>query len=201
MFHNLPAVKNFGIKMSGGADSSLLAYLLVKHIKEKDLDINLFPIIIIEEDAPFQKLFAYKVIKFIEQELNFKFNSPVVFNHYAETDKIQLMRQIESDLLNTYLDFIISGTTQHPQEEFNEPGGPDENRKGVFTEVWQRKKIYTPFINQNKKHLADIYKSHNLLETLFPITRSCVEVTNNFDKHCGNCWWCKERIWAFGRLQ
>ena len=55
-------------------------------------------------------------------------------------------------------------------------------------------------INMDKKDLALIYKEHNLLSTLFPITRSCVTETMNFDAHCGECWWCKERIWAFGKL-
>jgi 7-cyano-7-deazaguanine synthase in queuosine biosynthesis len=35
---------------------------------------------------------------------------------------------------------------------------------------------------------------------IFPITRSCESWTNDFSKHCGECWWCKEREWGFGRL-
>jgi hypothetical protein len=185
--------------MSGGADSSLLAYLLTKHIRETNLDINLFPIIIIEEDAPFQKIFAEKVINFIEQQLDFKFSSPVIFDHYSKTDKIQRMRQIEIDLLNTFLEYIVSGTTQYPKQGFDAAGGPDENRKGKFPELWEEK-IYTPFVNKDKKELARIYQQHNLTDTLFPLTRSCVAITNKFDTHCGKCWWCKERIWAFGKL-
>jgi hypothetical protein len=199
MFDKLPVVKNIGIKMSGGADSSLLAYLLAEYIVKNNLDINLFPIIIIEEDAPFQKIFAQQVIDFVEKNLNFKFCSPVLFDHYTKTDKIQRMRRIETDLLKTILDFIISGTTQNPKSGFDTPGGPDDNREGVFPEIWEEK-IYTPFINKDKKELAELYKQHNLLNTLFPLTRSCVAVTDNFDKHCGECWWCKERIWAFGKL-
>lgn len=199
MFDKLPAVKNIGIKMSGGADSSILGYLLAEHIIKNKLDINLFPIIIIEQDAPFQQIHAQQVIEFIEQTLDFKFCSPIIFDHYTKTNKIKRMRQIESDLLKTMLDFIISGTTQYPKEGFIEPGGPDDNRKGVFPELW-KEKIYTPFINKDKKELAELYKQHKLLDTLFPLTRSCVAVTNNFESHCGECWWCKERKWAFGKL-
>jgi len=44
-----------------------------------------------------------------------------------------------------------------------------------------------------------------LLETLFPVTRSCewnehVVGEDPGMEHCGNCWWCHERKWAFGRL-
>ena len=55
MFENLPKVTRVGIKMSGGADSSLLAYLLAKYIAHSKLDIELFPIIIIEKSAPFSR--------------------------------------------------------------------------------------------------------------------------------------------------
>jgi 7-cyano-7-deazaguanine synthase in queuosine biosynthesis len=44
-----------------------------------------------------------------------------------------------------------------------------------------------------------IYKILNLETELFPITRSC-ENDDHIESHCGKCWWCQERIWAFGRL-
>ena len=201
MFENLPKVTRVGIKMSGGADSSLLAYVLVKHIKENNLHLNLYPVIIIEEEAPFQKLFVGKVTKFIEEELNFKFEKSFVYAHKIGEDKIQLMREIEATLLDSnLLDCIISGTTQEPRQGFNADGkkGPADLRVGNFQQIWGN--IYTPFINIDKKDLALIYKEHNLLSTLFPITRSCVKETMNFDTHCGKCWWCNERSWAFGKL-
>ena len=67
MFENLPNVNRVGIKMSGGADSSLLAYLLAKYIAHSKLDIELFPIIIIEKSAPFQEQFVKSVIQFLVQ--------------------------------------------------------------------------------------------------------------------------------------
>ena len=53
-----------------------------------------------------------------------------------------------------------------------------------------------PFFNLDKRQIAELYKQHNLLDTLFPLTVSCItEIT-----HCGECWFCKERIWGFGKL-
>jgi len=41
-----------------------------------------------------------------------------------------------------------------------------------------------------------------LLDSLFPITRTCEE--NAYDPtivpHCGECVWCQERLWGFGKL-
>ena len=53
--------------------------------------------------------------------------------------------------------------------------------------------------NFDKKELAQIYKEYDLLDTLFPVTRSC-EGWQNITGHCGKCWWCEERMWGFGKL-
>jgi len=60
--------------------------------------------------------------------------------------------------------------------------------------------IYHPYINVDKKFVADVYKKHNLMNTLFPLTRSCVgreEQTDNYTKECHKCFWCYEKKWAF----
>lgn len=57
--------------------------------------------------------------------------------------------------------------------------------------------MYTPFHRIDKKVIAGMYEELNLLETLFPLTRSC-ENNNLLEGHCGECWWCEERLWAFG---
>ena len=59
-----------------------------------------------------------------------------------------------------------------------------------------------PFFNIDKIKIAEMYESLGLIDTLFPLTRSC-ELENpplNFLGHCDNCWWCKERFWGFKRL-
>ena len=51
--------------------------------------------------------------------------------------------------------------------------------------------------------LQKLYDKYNLTYTLFPITRSCEGSdyeTGNYTFHCGKCWWCEERMWAFGFL-
>jgi len=60
---------------------------------------------------------------------------------------------------------------------------------------------FAPFSNVDKKAIAELYEHYNLIDTLFPMTRSCEAETNYFSKHCGKCWWCGEREYGFGRLQ
>ena len=60
--------------------------------------------------------------------------------------------------------------------------------------------IYQPWANVDKKFVADIFKKNNLMDTLFPLTRSCVgtaKQTDNFTRECHSCFWCWEKKWAF----
>lgn len=195
----LPTVKKIGIKMSGGADSSLVAYLIVNYIIKNKLDIKVYPMVIIEEESPFQHDFVSRVTDFIEKKTGFKFQDKIIKYHYANTDKIKTIRLIEEESRDK-LDLVVSGITHWPKDKsFNEPDGPEGERSGVFPTMWDDW-IYTPFVNLDKKEIAEIYREHNLLDTLFPLTRSCVKKTNDFTTHCGECWWCKERVWGFGTV-
>lgn len=60
--------------------------------------------------------------------------------------------------------------------------------------------IYQLYANVNKKFVAGVYKENNLMDTLFPLTRSCVGTarqTDNFTRECHQCFWCYEKKWAF----
>lgn len=60
-------------------------------------------------------------------------------------------------------------------------------------------RVYIPLFNHNKKDIAKLYKLTDVEQSLLPITRSC-ENDDHSESHCGKCWWCDERIWAFGNL-
>jgi len=60
--------------------------------------------------------------------------------------------------------------------------------------------IYQAYANVDKKFVAGVYKDYNLMETLYPLTRSCVGTarqTDNFAWECHKCFWCHEKKWAF----
>jgi hypothetical protein len=87
----------------------------------------------------------------------------------------------------------------------------DNRNPNVERDVLRLNKYYSPWANIDKKIVASMYKEENLIETLFSITRSCeYDPTHHYfienvkdpgTGHCGECWWCEERYWAFGRLQ
>lgn len=60
--------------------------------------------------------------------------------------------------------------------------------------------IYQAYANVDKKFVAGVYKDYNLMNTLFPLTRSCTgtaKQTDNFTRECHQCFWCHEKKWAF----
>lgn len=76
-------------------------------------------------------------------------------------------------------------------------GDPDHCE---YEEISIDEKVYVPFVNLNKKDIAKMYHELGIVETVFPVSRSC-ENDNHLGSHCGKCWWCNERKWAFGFLE
>ena len=91
---------------------------------------------------------------------------------------------------------LISGMTLNPQELMIE--GRDitrdtkrQWRKKSLLDIWH----YQPFINHDKKRIAQLYKQYNL-QDLAELTVSCE--AEQSPRPCKTCWWCKEKYWAFG---
>ena len=70
--------------------------------------------------------------------------------------------------------------------------------------------VLHPFVHISKDLIVKQYIDHNIQE-LFQITRSCEGEFNNLDYKnyvpgqtvptCGQCFWCKEREWAFEKAK
>lgn len=63
--------------------------------------------------------------------------------------------------------------------------------------------IGLPFLKHDKRKVYDAYKTYGLLEELFPYTWSCEnDLQGLLDDplHCGTCYFCLERRFAFGQV-
>jgi hypothetical protein len=208
--------KTIGVWCSGGADSSLLLYLLTKEIIEDKLDIELIPLTM-RRARPQNPFFASQVIEFLETHFGKPYKDHLIF-YPTYTDQefldvngdMHFFTETQAKLIEEgVIDFIYSATSMTPpleaQEHFQDKL-PDDILKTRDPEdlnktMWHKVSA-EPLINVNKKELAEIYKKEGLLDTLFPLTRSCENSELEFIyKHCGSCWWCEERKWAFGRLE
>jgi len=206
-----------GVWMSGGSDSSMLAFLLAKTIKDHNLDVKIMPMSFKRDNKPWNLWVSTNVVEQIEKILDIK-KGDIFLNHnycyFGDPGSDDFSSKMEKHITmlktNNLITIVYSGLTKNPDstEEDLIDGrvltrdDPAELFKDKNAKYVEEKLISNPFMFQNKLLISDLYKKHDLLETLLPYTRSCegfIRVTNSFKKSCGTCWWCKERKWAFNR--
>lgn len=211
-----------GIWMSGGADSSLLCYLLAKKIKEEQLPYKIQPLTVQKRPNIFESVpVKNKIVELLDADDIFE--NHIIYHAPAEGWETENYLSLFStknreNIKNNLFQVLFSGITTNPprdvQENFQWGILEDVERKRgtnvlkdtirYFTETVDSNEYefyeIKPFFNIDKKKISDLYKEHDLLETLFPLTRSCEDRTYT-KGHCGKCWWCEERLWAFGKLQ
>lgn len=219
-----PTQKNVGIKMSGGTDSSIIAFMLAAYKKQFRPDINLHVITMDHPLKAFQVQFAKQVMAWIEKNFDFKFASHYTGvgtpnGAYAD-EQLVILRKSYAD---NNLDCHFMGQTTNPidyhehdilvkewdwrcQERDVSQRGQLESTDFVANEYEQwtvngvNYRGHYPLLFVDKKCVAELYDYFNVKDTLFPLTRSCEDETDDFSKHCGKCWWCAEREYGFGRL-
>jgi len=186
-----------GVLCSGGADSSLVLYLLMQYSNQ--------PIHIL---TMANKKKHFTNVQVLNNVLTWciKKTGNLDIHHSVEYVYEQTNKQLEKFTI-PYLKkckTLYIGDTCYPDSKTNqqfaiETGDnfqsmkdrdPDQNRP---TKVGP---IYVPFTNYDKKKIAELYK-YLEIEDLFYLTRSCESLEYIGTKHCGKCWWCKEREWAF----
>lgn len=203
-------IKNVGLKISGGADSAIVGYMLSKYVVEERPDITIIPITVKQIGRAFQEQFSKQVLDFLKNEFGNIFG-----NHYIRTSTHRTVyAKTQEDLVeelyqNNIIDCHFVGITQNPPINIspkkgirkNDPG-PGEHRSAFTTrKTVLDARVYRPLININKKGVKELYDTFNLMDRLFPLTRSCEADTDDFSKHCQQCWFCAERYYGFGRYE
>lgn len=220
--------KNILINLSGGADSAIYFYLLVKYLKDNNRnDTNLQVLTGVfryKNNATSQfstnvlewvmkELDAYDILKSHTKYYDYDFSmekAKGLWWEYYRNKKATLITNALTSLpkdrdctvLNSDGELIrLWDVKEGPSyEERDNDNKPNWNYAGPNNEYV----FYEPFINVDKKFIKHLYEKYDLMDTLFPLTRSCecteAEQCDDFKGHCGNCWWCLERKWAFGKL-
>lgn len=192
------------ISCSGGADSSLLLYILMMHHKSK---INIFTL---TKSSNYWAA-AISSSNIVNKCVNLTGN--INIKHIIEYNDIQnndLLYNQHSKYLHTgESTFVYSGSTANPPEDIADNfllrhrNTQQTSRDPLIIRniINYETKVIKPFTNFNKKDIAATYKYLGILDTIFPLTRSCESRELKFMySHCDDCWWCKERKWGFGYL-
>lgn len=210
--------KKIAVNCSGGADSSILLYTLVKYLEENNKTDTKITVLTCANDLKgrWNARNAAKVIDFVIENTQTSLIDTHI-SYYRDFQKTEYFHEIEYDLFkNKKIDLVVSGITANPPEktivvdarnrEINLSDEALEERNSRSQPTWyydDNGTWFTPFANIDKKMIASIYNHFNVTNTLLPLTRSCESIEKepkNYSSPCGRCWWCLERKWAFGNF-
>ena len=204
------------MKLSGGSDSAILAYMLAKYRHDFNPNLKFVFVSSVNRNLPYQYEFAKKVVEYIDSvyplgdyvHLHNENRGGEFYKQDQNTLTFPLHQQYNEKTLQW-----VGITCNPPVNEMKKFGmytdervierDPENNHNWVVHEQERAPGIYKfnrPFINHDKRGVAELYTTLGVLDDLFPLTRSCEEPTHDFSKHCGKCWFCLERKWGYGTL-
>jgi hypothetical protein len=192
--------KRIGVSSSGGADSTLLAFILCKLIQDNNLDIELHIIhnIRLWKTRPWQKYVSLKIynelqskfpnIKFIRHENfippEFEWGSkgPTMYDEYGNFksgNQIELRAHAEYIGYTYKLDSWYCAVTKNPSDN-NIKGGlidrdfklSKDNNLDRFIKIYLVGYSCHPFTHVEKDWIVGRYKELEIMD-LFKMTRSC----------------------------
>jgi 7-cyano-7-deazaguanine synthase in queuosine biosynthesis len=224
---NIQNFNKIGLRISGGADSAILLQLLCETIRAERIpgESYIQPLTVNMDVKPWNPVHVKKVLEFTRNKYSDIDIRPLIEVPCTKETYVTSQAWVEkTEEYKGWFEIIFGGVTANPLESDVDWGwDPIENRS-----IWEKRdrardqdadktnefyfqqgktrhftwKSY-PFTYHDKKKIAELYDLLNVRNTLFPLTRSCEggpSSTDNFQKQCGKCWWCKERIYGFGSL-
>jgi hypothetical protein len=211
--------KRIGISLSGGADSALLAYLI---LKETDADIYFTTQIRLWKTRPWQRYVAIDVVNWFRDRFSNRIehiegfippemeepNTTYITDEYGalKPGNRIILRSHNEWVAHTYkLDAWYAAVTKNPGISIS--GALPERDEGILPLHMKHMgiDICHPFAYTSKDWIIKQYYNNDI-EDLLDLTRSCEGEFEGLDyttytpkQHvptCGECFWCKEREWA-----
>lgn len=186
-----------GIRLSGGIDSAVLCYIVLKYFPH----INLLPITFYNKLRPIAQSSVDNVLRVLselnpgnrlmQQEVGIFDTTGYIKLTDAAGPSIHpkdvFQRKFVDELFNRHgdkLNVILSGETLNPPLDVQRKLGvedqfmkgrndPRENLVSLYNHRGIQKFEYSPFRNCNKRQIAEVCKDLGLMGTLFPVSETC----------------------------
>lgn len=176
--------KRYGIMLSGGIDSALLFYLLIR----SNPSINLQPFTISKTDGA--ALYADPVIDHMNRKFDLQIPPTIIVGDPTVHHRLQSATAVADIFSHHPVDYLYIGINTNPPELANHPSAPNRAKRS------DNPRIIFPFVDLYKDKILKIMFDEGQ-EDLANITHSCTEQRHG---RCGVCWQCQERAWAFRQL-
>jgi hypothetical protein len=184
----------YSIMLSGGLDSAILLYVILKEAQVKNIKLNLQPFSIPKHDG--SHLFVKTILEYFKEKFEVTIADTILVGnpnvHHSQQSKTAV-----AEILQKYpgIDFIYFATNQNPIKDFDYAPYPEGSFPNRVKESGHPK-VLMPFIHMYKDEILKILFDHGQ-EELLKLTHSCTEQKTG---RCGRCFQCNERAWAFRQL-
>jgi 7-cyano-7-deazaguanine synthase in queuosine biosynthesis len=194
-----------GISFSGGVDSSLLVYLVLNQIKDEP--VHLFTLSIVGRNLSQHKITSDVLNKICQLTNNYNIIQHVSICNNDATAAAN-MQVLPRKMLyeQQSIKSMLYGDNANPPADC---GIENFEKFKMFNENF-RSPLYTrsmrlaypgqfcPLTNLNKQDIVKIYCEQGIIDTVFPLTKSC---SSDYGSNpCGTCWFCGERSWGLAVL-
>ena len=175
-----------GLFISGGFDSAVLAYLICYIIAEQKLNTELSIVTVPRYDDSWRH--SENVIAWLKESFDLELKhlscgNPELHHSKQVSSGIDFIRNLDPEIL------LVLADTQNPPEELQ---GTAPVRVKSSSSM-----IYQPLFNLHKTEVIKLAQSLNILDKVAHLSHTCTEST---ELRCNACWQCRERAWAFNKL-
>jgi 7-cyano-7-deazaguanine synthase in queuosine biosynthesis len=190
VFINVPNnVEKVNLLMSGGADSTLLLYLLVKEKvqNERTYEIQNHTRI---DGGRIDYYIVKPILGWLADKFGVKMHTKAWRNNLIGAWYI---RPIAAKLIEIEGGVVYSGCNAVPDI------ATTWVKKVPFRGEETHPLHFRPFINLEKTDIIRLYKENQILD-LLEMTVSCINCADHIKAPCGKCFFCKELEWAKNQI-
>lgn len=177
---DISAYDDIALLFSGGADSTLLLYLLL--LENQNLSKQISTYVIDRHNKPVDR--AQRVHTLVTNKLNVQTKLQVL-----TVPQVEQHREVitGSKILSETHKIVMSGVNKYPSDQSIRPNH-------IFQYFQDTETFKLPFKELEKYHIIDAFYKLGI-EDLLSYTHSCgLQLTAPCQYHCFNC---RERVWAY----
>ena len=188
---DVPRDKKIAVLVSGGWDSAVLWYLVKRTCMDRNQECNAFTVPKLDG----AEHYANRVLEWSSESLGHALMKTTIVGDISSDNPSDYVTSGGYEIWNEGLgEHIFSAVNAYPpdQRSMMADGYPLPNDRFVKTE--EHHALTQPFAELTKDKIVQLAFDIGIAHEIAPITHSCTELDRG---RCNNCWWCKEREWAF----
>jgi 7-cyano-7-deazaguanine synthase in queuosine biosynthesis len=182
--------EKINVLITGGVDSTLVLYLLLREVSEKKVHIPVHTYNFLCTHQSLQRASRNSVSNILHW-LDAEFSIPIT---HKDVNRKRWIRNMAEDVLITEGGYVYSGCNLVVTNQFTPTIWIENDTPPVRGDAFSEKHL-RPLINIDKIDILKLYKKYNIMN-LFELTHSCGVSTTP----CGGCYFCMERQWALDNI-